>query len=171
MSEKMKNANVTENTVENENEELKTVLEGTVTGNVEQVTAAKPAEVPQAEKPHPVKAFFSGLWDGAKRIGSAVNEFAHEHPWITSGVVLGVGLGVESIREKLTEADEEPEEKQPAIYYIMPATKPNEDDDDEKEDEDDLDDIDDDEDEEDEDEEETDEEPDEGDDEDDIEVE
>lgn len=170
MSEKMKNVNVTENTVV-ENEENKTVLEGTVTDNVEQAAAAKPAEVPQAEKPHPVKKFFANLWDGTKKVAGAVNEFAHEHPWITSGVVLGIGIGVENIRERLTESDEPEEEKQPAIYYIMPATKPNEDDDDEKED-DDLDDIDDDdEDEEDEDEEETDEEPDEGDDEDDIEVE
>lgn len=106
-----------------ENEENKT-LEGTVTDNMEEAKAAKPAETKQnqTEKPHKVKKFFTGLWNGAKKVGGVVNDFAHEHPWITAGVTLGAGIGIEYLREKLTGgSDEEPEAKQPDVYYIMPA--------------------------------------------------
>lgn len=115
MSKKIENANVNV-----ENEENKT-LEGTVADNMEEAQKAKAAEPAQTEKPHPVKKFFAGLWEGTKKAGKAVNEFAHEHPWVTGGILLGAGVGIEYLREKMTGSDDEPEAPKPDVYYIMPA--------------------------------------------------
>ena len=116
MSKKIENANVNV-----ENEENKT-LEGTVADNMEEAQKAKAVEPAQTEKPHKVKKFFAGLWEGTKKAGKAVNEFAHEHPWVTGGILLGAGVGIEYLREKLTGSDdEEPEASKPDVYYIMPA--------------------------------------------------
>jgi len=43
------------------------------------------------KKGNPITRFFKGCWNGAKKVGGAVNSFVHEHPYVTAGITTGAG--------------------------------------------------------------------------------